>query len=374
MSKNLIHYDIVGSFLRPARLKKAREDFAEKKISRDDLTKIEDEEITQLVKNEEAAGLKIVTDGEYRRSYWHLDTFWGFGGIKHVEAEHGYQFNGEETRKDAAKVVDKITYVPGHPDVKAFEFLKSLTNGHDVIPRQSIPSPAQFYCELICRNDELIEATNKIYPDHKKLAEDVSKAYRGLILDLYHHGARDIKLDDCTWGILADDKFWPAFSEGGKLSRDEIASLYQHINENALLDLPEDLRISTHICRGNYDSHWAAQGGYAPVAKYVFKEKGVAAFYLEFDDERSGNFEPIKEVPENKEIVLGLVTTKKPELESEASLIKRVEEASQYHDLKNLALSTQCGFASTEEGNHLTKEEQWQKIALVIKTAKEIWQ
>ncbi|WP_308557457.1 5-methyltetrahydropteroyltriglutamate--homocysteine S-methyltransferase [uncultured Lactobacillus sp.] len=373
MSKTLVHYDIVGSFLRPENLKKARADFAANKISAADLKKVEDEEIAKLVKKEEEAGLKIVTDGEFRRSYWHLDTFWGFGGIEHVQAEHGYQFNGEETRKDAAKVVGKITYQPGHPDVKAFDYLKQLTADSDVIPRQSIPSPAQFYCELICRNDELIAATDRIYPDHNDLAHDVSQAYHDLILDLYNHGARDIKLDDCTWGVLADDKFWPAFSEKGRLQRDEISSLYQKINEDALVDLPADLRISTHICRGNYDSHWAAQGGYAPVAKYVFKEKGVDAFYLEFDDERSGNFEPIKEVAPDKEVVLGLVTTKKPELEKAEDLIARIKEASAYHDLDNLSLSTQCGFASTEEGNHLTEDDEWKKIALVIDTAKQVW-
>lgn len=373
MSKTLVHYDIVGSFLRPKNLKKARANFAANKISAADLKKVEDEEIAKLVKKEEEAGLKIVTDGEFRRSYWHLDTFWGFGGIEHVQAEHGYQFNGEETRKDAAKVVGKITYQLGHPDVKAFDYLKQLTADSDVIPRQSIPSPAQFYCELICRNDELIAATDHFYPDHNDLAHDVSKAYHDLILDLYNHGARDIKLDDCTWGVLADDQFWPAFSEKGRLKRDEISSLYQKINEDALVDLPSDLRISTHICRGNYDSHWAAQGGYAPVAKYVFKEKGIDAFYLEFDDERSGNFEPIKEVAPDKEVVLGLVTTKKPELEKSEDLIVRIKEASTFHDLDNLSLSTQCGFASTEEGNHLTEDDEWKKIALVIDTAKQVW-
>lgn len=373
MSKQLIHYDIVGSFLRPQELKKAREQFSNHEISREDLTKVENQEIDKLVKKEIQAGLKIVTDGEYRRSYWHLDTFWGFGGIEHVQAEHGYFFDGEETRKDAVKVIGKIKYQPGHPDVKAFTYLYNLVKDEDVTPRQSIPSPAQFYCETICRNDELIAATDKVYPDRKELAHDVSKAYHDLILDLYKHGARDIKLDDCTWGILADEKYWPAFSEGGRLNREEIASLYQHINEEALVDLPDDLRISTHICRGNYDSHWAAQGGYAPVAKYIFKEKGVDAFYLEFDDDRSGNFEPIKEVPEDKEVVLGLVTTKKPDLEKPDELIARINQASQYHDLAHLALSTQCGFASTEEGNHLTEEQQWQKIALVINTAKEVW-
>lgn len=373
MSKTLVHYDIVGSFLRPEELKKAREQFSNHEITADELRQVEDQEIKKLVEKEIQAGLKIVTDGEFRRSYWHLDTFWGFEGIQHVQAEHGYFFDGEETRKDAVKVVGKIKYQPGHPDVEAFTYLNNLVKDQDVTPRQSIPSPAQFYCELVCRNDELIAATDKVYPDRKELARDVVNAYHDLLLDLYNHGARDVKLDDCTWGVLADDKFWPAFSEGGKLKREEIASLYQQINEEALVDLPADLRISTHICRGNYNSHWAAQGGYAPVAKYVFKEKGIDAFYLEFDNERSGNFDPIKEVPADKEVVLGLVTSKKPELEDPNELIARINEASKFHDLANLSLSTQCGFASTEEGNQLTEDDQWKKIGLVIDTAKQVW-
>lgn len=365
-------YDIVGSFLRPAALKEAREKFARGEISQAELTAVEDREIKDLVQKEVAAGLKVVSDGEFRRSYWHLDTFWGFGGVEHVRAEHGYFFHDEETRPDAAKLVGKLTYEAGHPDVAAFDFLKPLADAAGVEARQSIPAPAQLYCELICRSDELIAATDAVYPDRAELAKDVSKVYRELILDLYKHGARDIKLDDCTWGVLVNDSFWHAFDEG-HLKREEILQLYKEINENALVDLPEDLRITTHICRGNYDSTWASEGGYGPAAPYVFKEKGVEAFYLEFDDDRSGDFAPLAEVPADKVVVLGLVTSKKPELEDPEALKARIKEAGQYHPLATTALSTQCGFASTEEGNHLTDEEQWAKIKLVIDTAKEVW-
>ena len=372
--KNLLRFDIVGSFLRPAELKEARAKFAAGEIDQAELKRVEDEEIRKLVPKEKAAGLKVVTDGEFRRSYWHLDTFWGFGGVDHVQAEHGYFFHGEETRRDAAKVVGKLTYEPGHPDVEAFKFLKEVADEvGGVAVRQSIPAPAQLYCELICRNDELIAATDAVYPDHAELAKDVSKVYHDLIQDLYDHGARDVKLDDCTWGVLCDDEFWPAFSEGGRLKREEILQLYKEINENALVGLPADLRVSTHICRGNYDSHWAAQGGYAPAAPYVFKEKGIDAFYLEFDDDRSGGFEPLKEVPADKEVVLGLVTSKKPDLEDPERLKERIKEAGEFHPTAASALSTQCGFASTEEGNHLTEDQQWAKIKLVIDTAKEVW-
>lgn len=366
-------YDIVGSFLRPASLKEAREKFEKGKISREDLKQVEDKEIADLVEKEAKVGLKVVSDGEFRRSYWHLDTFWGFGGVEHVKAEHGYFFHDEETRPDAVKVVGKLTYEPGHPDVEAFDYLKPLAEKYGVTPRQSIPAPAQFYCELICRNDELIVATDAVYPDRAELAKDVSKVYRELILDLYKHGARDVKLDDCTWGVLVNDNFWHAFDEGGRLKREEILQLYKEINENALVNLPNDLRITTHICRGNYDSTWASEGGYGPAAPYVFKEKGVDAFYLEFDDERSGGFEPLKEVPADKEVVLGLVTSKKAELEDPEEVKARIKEASKFHPLETSALSTQCGFASTEEGNHLTEDQQWAKIKLVEEVAKEVW-
>ena len=206
-----------------------------------------------------------------------MDTFWGFGGVEHVRADHGYFFHDEETRPDAAKLVGKLTYEAGHPDVAAFDFLKPLADSAGVEARQSIPAPAQLYCELICRNDELIAATDAVYLDRAELAKDVSKVYRELILDLYKHGARDIKLDDCTWGVLVNDSFWHAFDEG-HLKREEILQLYKEINENALVDLLEDLLITTHICRGNYDSTWASEGGYGPAAPYVFKEKGVEAF------------------------------------------------------------------------------------------------
>ncbi|KRL89316.1 methionine synthase [Lactobacillus kalixensis DSM 16043] len=371
MSKNLVHYDIVGSFLRPESLKKARAEFAAKKISQDELTKVENAEITKLVEKEREVGLKIVTDGEFRRSYWHLDTFWGFEGIKHTKQEHGYIFHDEETRNDSAQVEGKIKFNGDHPDLAAFKFLKTLTDGTDVIPRQSIPSPAQCYAELV-RGKENIEAVNKFYDNETDLLDDVAKAYRDLILALYEAGCRDVKLDDCTWGMVVDDDFWSLMTEQG-FDRDELQEKYLYVNNEALKDLPEDLRTSTHICRGNYHSTWAAKGGYGPVAKYVFAQENVEAFYLEFDNERSGNFDPIKEVPADKEVVLGIITSKDPELEKEEDVINRIKEASQFHELENLSLSTQCGFASTEEGNQLTEDEQWKKIKLVIDTANKVW-
>lgn len=369
-----IHFDIVGSFLRPEALKEAREQFENGRLDAKSLKQVEDQEITKLVAQQKAAGLKFVSDGEFRRAYWHLDTFWGFDGIDHVQADTGYFFHGEETKADAAALSGKIGFSGSHPDLEAFKFLYELTKADATIQaRQSIPAPAQLYLELF-RDEKYTENTRKYYPDNQALIDDIVSAYRGLIEALYEAGCRDLKLDDCTWGVIVDDDAWQVVAKEGNLSRQEVQELYLELNNRVLADWPADLRLSTHICRGNYHSTWAAKGGYGVVANTVFAKENVDAFYLEFDDERSGNFEPLAAVPTGKEVVLGIVTSKNPKLEAKEELIARLNEASRYVPRENLVLSTQCGFASTEEGNKLTFEQQWDKIKLVIQTAKEFWQ
>lgn len=367
-----LHYDIVGSFLRPAKLKEARAKYENGEFSLYELREVENEEIKKLVKKEIDSGLKIVTDGEFRRSYWHLDTFWGFEGIRHSVQDQGYLFHDEETRNDSAQVNGKITFGGDHPDLEAFKFLRNITKGQDVIPRQSIPAPAQAYAELT-RGDNNIKSIYQYYSSEDEFIQDLTQAYHDLILALYDAGCRDIKLDDCTWGMVVDPDFWQSMTEKG-FDKDELCAKYLKINNAAIQDLPDDLRISTHICRGNYHSTWAAQGGYDEVADYVFAKENVDAFYLEYDDERSGNFDPIAKIPSDKEVVLGIVTSKKPELEDPTNLKNRINNATNFHDLDNLALSTQCGFSSTEEGNKLTDKDQWNKIKLVVNTANEVWQ
>lgn len=334
-----LHYDIVGSFLRPEELKQAREDFASDKINRGQLTAVEDKTIRDLVAKEIDAGLKIVTDGEFRRSYWHLDTFWGFAGIKHTVPEHGYLFHDEETRADSAQVVGKIAFDPEHHDLKAFKFLRNLVANEDAITaRQSIPAPAQFYAELV-RGEENIAALEKVYDNQDDLIADIGQAYHDLILALYDEGCRDVKIDDCTWGMVVDHEFWENMTNGD-FDLNELQDIYLQLNNAALTDLPADLRISTHVCRGNYHSTWAAKGGYAPVASHLLAGENVDAFYLEFDDDRSGDFAPLAEVPAGKQVVLGLVTSKQPELESKQTLIDRIKEATEFVPLENLSLST----------------------------------
>ncbi|HBN80147.1 MAG TPA: 5-methyltetrahydropteroyltriglutamate--homocysteine methyltransferase [Ruminococcaceae bacterium] len=361
-------YDVVGSFLRPERLKKARLDFSQDRITKQQLAAVEDDCIRDLVEKEIRAGLHSVTDGEFRRSYWHLDFMWGFDGIGHVEMEHGYFFHGEETRADSARVFGKIRF-SGHPFLKHYQFLQKTVDGR-TLTRQTIPAPAQFFAELVRAENE--RYLDDVYPDREELYRDLTDAYRGFILALYESGCRNLQLDDCTWGMLCDKNFWNTMAGDG-YSPENLQQLYLRLNNGAIRDLPGDLTVNTHICRGNYHSTWATSGGYAPVAKTLFGGENVRAYYLEFDDSRSGDFSPLAAVSGEKLVVLGLITSKRPQLEDKEKIIARIREASAYVPLDRLCLSPQCGFASTEEGNVLTEREQWEKIRLIREIAEEVW-
>ncbi|GAA3024646.1 5-methyltetrahydropteroyltriglutamate--homocysteine S-methyltransferase [Tetragenococcus solitarius] len=362
-------YEIVGSFLRPEKLKKAREQYSIGKISYPKLQEVEDQEIVRLVNKEKEVGLKYVTDGEFRRSYWHLDFFWGLTGVEHNIMDQGYLFHGEETRADSARLKGKVQFNKNHPVFKEFTFAHELADGN-VQVRQSIPAPAQFFAELVRGKNE--EKIDQFYSDRSELYQDIAQAYRETILELYHLGCRNIKLDDCTWGMLVDKDFWQGMTNEDYDTQD-IQKQYLQLNNAALKDLPEDLHITTHICRGNYHSTFAASGGYEPVAQTLFGKENVEAFFLEFDDDRSGDFAPLRFVPEEKRVVLGLITSKSGKLEDKETIIKRIYEASQYVPLERLSLSPQCGFASTEEGNILTEQQQWDKLHLIIEITQEVW-
>lgn len=364
-------YDIVGSFLRPQELKDARAKFSQGKISQAELTEVEDQCIIDLIHKEETAGLKAITDGEFRRSYWHLDFFWGLQGVKHVNLKHGYFFHDEETRNDSAQVTGKISG-EDHPFVNYFKFVRDHVS-HGTQIKQTIPAPAQFLEELIRPENQ--ESVKKVYPNLADLDHDVAKAYHQVIEDLYAAGCRTLQLDDCTWGIsvnnFANLKKKDPNADTSQLK--ELQERFLQVNNEAIADLPDDLTINTHICRGNYHSTWAAAGGYGPVADTLFAQENVNAFYLEYDSERAGGFEPLVKVPDNKYVVLGLVTSKTGDLEDPEVIINRINEAAKSHPLDHLCLSPQCGFASTEEGNILTEEQQWAKIKLVKDIAKQVW-
>ena len=361
-------YDLVGSFLRPAGLKKARADYTEGRITAKELTAIEDQEISKLITAQKEAGYHVITDGEFRRSYWHLDFMWGFNGIEHIELDHGYFFHGEETTHGSIAISGNISG-ENHPFVEHFKFVKQFEDDN-TIARQTLPAPAQLYAELFREKNG--ENTVKFYPDDEKLIQDIAAAYRTVIKDLYDAGCRNIQFDDCTWGMFCDQKYWEA-RQNAEVELREIAEKSLRLNNLALEGRPDDLVITTHVCRGNYHSTWASSGGYEPIAEILFGGENVDAFYLEFDDERSGGFEPLRFVPKGKKVVLGLLTTKSPTLEKEAAIIERIHEAAKYIPLEDLCLSPQCGFASCEIGNKLTEEEQWAKLKLVKQIAEKVW-
>ncbi|WP_125762753.1 5-methyltetrahydropteroyltriglutamate--homocysteine S-methyltransferase [Companilactobacillus hulinensis] len=366
-----IGFQHVGSFLRPDVLKQARKDFAAGNIDQAALTTIEDEAIKDLVNKEINAGLDYVTDGEFRRSYWHLDFFWGFEGIDHIHYGEGYNFAHEETRDDTAILSGKIKFNKDtHPFIQHFKFLKSLTDGTDVEAKQTIPAPAQLYIELF--RGKNADKIKEFYDSDEELYVDIEQAYHDAILAFYDEGARTIQLDDCSWGLFLDDKFL-ATPDGQAYANSGIQDILLELNNGAIKDLPEDLTINTHICRGNYHSDFAFAGGYGPVADKVFAKENVSTYFLEYDSTRAGNFEPLAKVSGDKRVVLGLITSKKGELEDRQVIIDRIKEASQYLPLDRLWLSTQCGFASTEEGNVLTEQQEWDKLALVKSIQEEVW-
>ena len=364
-------FDIVGSFLRPDVLHQARHDFNDGVIGADELKAVEDEAIRDLVAKQKAAGLHVITDGEFRRSYWHLDFMWGLAGIERATARQGYMFHDEETTADTAVVKGKISG-ENHPFVEHFKFVKALEEDGQVA-RQTMPAPIQTYSEVILdRCDGQVESLRSVYADDEELIQDLAAAYRTVLAELYAAGCRNVQFDDCTWGIYCDTDF--VAKTGMKpVDIQKVSELGVRLNNLAIEGAPEDLVINTHVCRGNYHSTYAFEGGYDPIAPYLFATENVRAFYLEFDTPRAGTFEPLKHVADGKYVVLGLVTSKQPGLEEEDLLVERIKEASKYVPLDHLCLSPQCGFASCECGNKLTEDEQWAKLALVKRVAERVW-
>ena len=363
--------DVVGSFLRPDVLHRARHDFAAGVIDAAALKAVEDEAIRDLVAKQKAAGLHVITDGEFRRSYWHLDFMWGLNGIERATARQGYMFHDEETTADTAVVKGKISG-ENHPFVEHFKFVHALEED-GVVARQTMPAPVQTYSEVILdRCDGQVESLRAVYADDEALIQDIAAAYRAVIAELYAAGCRNLQFDDCTWGIYCDTDF-VAKTGMSPVDIKQVSELGVRLNNLAIEGKPEDLVITTHVCRGNYHSTYAFEGGYDPIAPYLFAGEDVDAFYLEFDTPRAGGFEPLARVAAGKKVVLGLVTSKQPGLEDEELLVRRINEAAKYVPLENLCLSPQCGFASCECGNKLTEDEQWAKVALVRRVAERVW-
>lgn len=362
-------YDFVGSFLRPAKLKEARADYEEGKIGKEKLTAIENEAILDLVAKQKAAGFHVITDGEFRRATWHLDFMWGYDGVSHSKTETGLPFRGEQAMIDDTYLTGKIRLSGEHPFVEHYRFIKALED-ENTVAKQTIPAPAQFLAQLIMPFAR--DNTRKFYGDDEELINDLVSGYKALITQLYDAGCRNIQLDDCTWGMLVDPAAKAIYMTDDAGLR-KIQEQYLAINNRVIDGKPDDLVINTHVCRGNYHSAYASRGAYDDVSTVLFARENVDAFYLEFDDERSGGFEPLRYVPDDKKVVLGLITTKFPRLEVKERVIARIYEAARYVPLDRLYLSPQCGFASCEIGNKLTEEEQWEKLRLVKEIAEEVW-
>lgn len=362
-------YDFVGSFLRPEKLKKARRQFNEGKIDAAALKKVEDEAITELVSKIKELGYHVITDGEFRRATWHLDFMWGFDGIGHTPTKTGLPFHGEAAMVDDTYIVGKIGLTGEHPFVDHFRFVKALED-ENTVAKQTIPSPAQFLAQFTMPFNR--GCTEKHYPNEQELVNDIVAAYGKVIDDLYAAGCRNLQLDDCTWGMFAD-KIGHTLYGTTREGIVEFQKAHKDINNKVIANAPKDMIINTHVCRGNFHSTYASEGAYDSVADILFGEEDVNAYFLEFDDERSGGFAPLAKVSGEKKVVLGLITTKSPVLEDRQLVIDRIHDAAKYIPLERLYLSPQCGFASCEIGNKLTEEEQWAKLRLVKEVAEEVW-
>ena len=366
--KTPFRYDFVGSFLRPQKLKDAKADFAAGKITQDELEKITDDCVRDIVAKQKAAGFHAITDGEFRRKFWHLDFMWGFEGVEHKHTGNGVQFNAELAVLDDTYLVGKIQ-AKAHPFVEYFKFLKQFED-ENTVAKYTIPAPAQMFQQLIVPAN--INSTRKFYATNEELIQDIGKGYQEVIRQFYDAGCRNLQFDDCTWGAIVGDAAKQRYKALG-IDLDEVKGQLLEVNNLALEGKPEDMVITSHICRGNYHSTFFASGAYDTVADYVFAKENVDAFFLEYDDERSGGFAPLKKVAGDKKVVLGLITTKTPVLEDKEAVIARIHEAAKYIPLDRLCLSPQCGFASCEIGNKITEEEQWAKLKLVKEIAEEVW-
>lgn len=361
--------DHVGSFLRPERLKEARAKFNDGKITAEELERVENEEIIALIEKEKELGLKSVTDGEFRRAFWHLDFLEHLEGVELVEVDHfSVQFKDKDVKPKTLRIVGKVDFSENHPFVKHFKFLKE--HAGDTPVKLTIPSPSMLH--LITQVREKNYVPIERYKDNEALFyDDVVAAYRKALQCFYDLGCRNIQLDDTSWGeFCALDKREAYEARGFDL--EQIARDYVDVLNRVIEWKPEDLVVNMHICRGNFRSTWFSSGGYEPVAKTLFGHCRVDGFFLEYDSDRAGDFTPLRYIKDQK-VVLGLITSKSGDLEDKGEVIARIKEASQYVPLEQLCLSPQCGFSSTEEGNILTIEAQWDKLKLIDEIVHEVW-
>ncbi|MEP6843569.1 MAG: 5-methyltetrahydropteroyltriglutamate--homocysteine S-methyltransferase [Pseudolysinimonas sp.] len=358
--------DIVGSFLRPEALKRARLDHAAGRLDDAGLAGIEDEQIRKVVAQQADAGLRLATDGEFRRSWWHFDFFDGLDGVSIVDLDHGIQFQGVQTGSRGVRVTGPIGFSDEHPMLQHYRFLQATTSAAQ--PKFSIPAPTVMHFRL--ERDAVDPAS---YAQRDDIFDDLAAAYRTAVRAFYDAGCRYLQFDDTAWAYLCSEAELAKARDRG-IDTDHLAERYAKLLNDSLADKPDDLVVTTHVCRGNFRSTWISSGGYEPVAEQLLSVCNYDGYFLEYDSDRAGGFEPLRFLPEgDKTVVLGLVTTKTGELEPPDAVARRIEDATEYVRLEQLALSPQCGFASTEEGNELTEEQQWAKIREVVAISETVW-
>jgi 5-methyltetrahydropteroyltriglutamate--homocysteine methyltransferase len=356
--------DVVGSLLRTAPLKEARAKREKGEISAAQLAEVEDREIEKIIRKQEEVGLKLATDGEFRRSWWHFDFYGMLDGVEIYELDHGIQFQGVQTKPRSIRVHGKLGF-SHHPMIEHFKFLKAHAR---VMPKMCIPSPATMHFRL-----EPNAVTAKEYKDRDAIFDDLANTYRQAIRGFYDAGCRYLQFDDTAWAYLCSQVELKKAREHG-LNVDRLQQDYARVINAALQGKPADMVITTHVCRGNFRSTWIAEGGYEPVAETLLAKLNYDGYFLEYDTARAGGFEPLRFLPKgNKIVVLGLVTTKTGTLEKKDDVKRRIEEATKFAPFEQLCLSPQCGFASTEEGNVLAEDEEWAKLRMIVELADEVW-
>jgi 5-methyltetrahydropteroyltriglutamate--homocysteine methyltransferase len=362
-SKPPFRADHVGSLLRPEALKQARAKRAKGEIGDAELKAVEDREIERLIRKQEEVGLQSVTDGEFRRSWWHLDFLWGLDGVERHVMDSGIAFSGVTTRNEGVRVTGKLGSA-SHPMIEHFKFVAAHTKR---TPKITIPAPSAIYGRPIPT-----PISKEVYPSLDQFFDELGQAYRKAVRAFADAGCRYLQLDEVFIAMLCDEKYRQQMRERGD-DPDTLGPLYGELINTAMSDIPSDMTITMHMCRGNYKSTFMGTGGYDAVQEILFDKIKVHGYFMEYDTARAGGFEPLRAVPKGKTVVLGLVTTKSGALESKDQLRRRIDEAAKFVDIDQLCLSPQCGFASTEEGNILAEEEQWAKLRLIVEVAEEVW-
>jgi 5-methyltetrahydropteroyltriglutamate--homocysteine methyltransferase len=355
--------DHVGSILRTAAIKEARAKRERNEISAADLKAVEDREIEIIIKKQEEAGLQSVTDGEFRRAWWHLDFLEQLTGAESFFREQGVAFHGVQTRPKGVRVVGKVGF-NGHPMIEHFRFLQAHTQR---TPKMTIPSPTAMHYR-----EGRAGISKTVYPDIEDFFYDLGEAYRKAVRAFADAGCRYLQLDEVYLALLCDPEQHKILRSQGE-DPDRLPTVYADVINQAISDIPSDMTITMHLCRGNFRSTFMASGGYEPIADILFNRLNIDGYFMEYDTERAGGFEPLRLVPKNKTVVLGLITSKAGTLEGKDAIKRRIEQAAKFVDIDQLALSPQCGFASTEEGNILAEDEQWAKLRRIVEISEEVW-